>query len=95
MYQSSFNLPSDFLMKPTPGSQIRKSIINFKETALPEYEKLYAAVLDNVFSREECDELIRAAEATTHGHWEQAMINVGNGEQMLIPDARDCGRIIW
>ncbi|KAL9039339.1 MAG: hypothetical protein Q9180_002586 [Flavoplaca navasiana] len=95
MDQSSRNLPSDFLIKPTPALQIRKSIINFRETALPEYERLYAAVLDNVFSRDECDELIRAAEATTHGHWEQAMINVGNGEQKLIPDARDCGRIIW
>ncbi|KAL8680369.1 MAG: hypothetical protein Q9224_006947, partial [Gallowayella concinna] len=24
-----------------------------------------------------------------------ALINVGNGRQMLVQDARDCGRIIW
>lgn len=94
MYQSTFTLPSKFLSKPNPGL-VRKTVIDFKTTPLPEYQGLYAAVLDNVFSREECDDLILAAEATTGGQWEQAMINVGNGEQRLIPDARDCGRIIW
>ena len=94
MDQSSFKLPSTFLSKPNPAVA-RKTVINFKKTPLPEYQGLFAAILDNVLSRDECDDLIRAAEATTGGQWEQAMINVGNGEQMLIPDARDCGRIIW
>ncbi|KAL9000578.1 MAG: hypothetical protein Q9169_000871 [Polycauliona sp. 2 TL-2023] len=95
MSQSLFKPSSNFLLEPTPGLQVRKTIIDFKETPLLEYDGLYAAILDNVFSREECQDLIRAAEATTNGQWEQAMINVGNGEQKLIPDARDCGRIIW
>ncbi|KAL8645693.1 MAG: hypothetical protein Q9226_007187 [Calogaya cf. arnoldii] len=95
MHQPSFKLPSDFLLKPNSGLQVRKTIIDFKGTPVPEYQGLYAAILDNAFSREECDALIRAAEATTAGQWEQAMINIGGGKQMLIPDARDCGRIIW
>ncbi|KAL8920447.1 MAG: hypothetical protein Q9172_004494 [Xanthocarpia lactea] len=95
MDQRPFMLPSDFLSKPAPDLQIRKTVIDFKQTALPEYAGLFAVILDHAFTKEECEDLIRAAEAQTGGQWEQAMINVGNGEQMLMPDARDCGRIIW
>lgn len=90
---ASYSLPADFLSGPAPGLQ--KIDIDWKKTDLPEYEGLYATMLDGVFTKEECDQLVRAAEATTDGKWEQAMINIGNGEQMLITDTRDCGRIIW
>ncbi|KAL8942348.1 MAG: hypothetical protein Q9216_001730 [Gyalolechia sp. 2 TL-2023] len=70
-------------------------MIDFTKTPLPEYKGLYAVVLDHVLTKAECDDLIRAAEATTGGKWEQAMINVGGGRQRLITDTRDCGRIIW
>ncbi|KAL8732199.1 MAG: hypothetical protein Q9166_002946 [cf. Caloplaca sp. 2 TL-2023] len=93
MHPLAFTLPSDFLADPKVDVQIRK--IDFSNTPLPEYKGLYAVVIDNAFTKAECDDLIRAAEATTGGKWEQAMINVGNGEQMLVQDARDCGRIIW
>ena len=88
-----FTLPSDFLSGPAPNLQ--KNNIDFKKTDLPEYDGLYATVLDGVLTNEECKFLVKAAEATTDGKWEQAMINVGNGEQVLITDTRDCGRIIW
>ncbi|KAL8675373.1 MAG: hypothetical protein Q9168_000204 [Polycauliona sp. 1 TL-2023] len=95
MSQPLLKLSPGFLLKPPLDLQVRKTIINFKETPVQAYDGLYAVILDNVFSTQECQQLIRAAEATTCGQWEQAMINVGNGKQMLIPDARDCGRIIW
>ena len=92
-FPSPYALPAGFLSGPAPNLQ--KNDIDFKKTELPEYDGLYATVLDGVFTKEECQTLVKAAEARTNGEWEQALINVGNGEQMLITDARDCGRIIW
>ena len=82
----------DFLLQPT---EINKVVIDFKTTDLPEYKGLYAAVLDNVFTEQACQTLINMAESTTHGEWEEAMVNIGNGKQRTIKDTRDCGRIIW
>ena len=82
----------DFLLQPT---EITKVVIDFKTTDLPEYKGLYATVLDNVFTEQACQTLINMAESTTHGEWEEAMVNIGNGKQRTIKDTRDCGRIIW
>ena len=88
-----YTLPADFLSNQ--GPEIKKEVVNFKQTELPEYDGLYAVILDNVLTAEECSQLIRAAESHTKGVWEQAMINVGNGKQVFAPESRDCGRIIW
>ena len=88
-----FTLPEDFLQGL--GPKIEKQNINFKEACLPEYDGLYAVILDNVLSKGECDTLVRATEARTNGLWEQAMVNIGNGEQELDTWTRNCGRIIW
>ncbi|KAL8952488.1 MAG: hypothetical protein Q9222_001591 [Ikaeria aurantiellina] len=93
MSQPSFTLPSSFLAKPAPAAKVQR--IDFTKTPLREYADLYAVVIDDAFTKSECDDLIRAAEAQTEGTWEQAMINVGGGRQKLMTDARDCGRIIW
>ncbi|KAL8813676.1 MAG: hypothetical protein Q9223_000297 [Gallowayella weberi] len=93
MAQPAFTLSSDFLSKPAENIAVCK--IDFTKTRLPEYKGLYAVVLDNVLTKIECEDLVRAAESRTGGEWEQALINVGNGQQMLVQDARDCGRIIW
>ena len=69
--------------------------VDFSACDLAEYHDLYAVVLDNVLTREECDTLVRVAESRTNGVWDQAMINVGGGHQMLAMDSRNCGRIIW
>ena len=82
----------DFLLQPT---EITKVVVDFKTTDLPEYKGLYATVLDNVFTEQACHTLINMAESTTHGEWEEAMVNIGNGKQRTIKDTRDCGRIIW
>lgn len=97
-----FKLPADFLSSPGREKKV-VSKVNFKEVGLPEYDGLYAVVIDNCLSKEECNELVRAAEAeaeATTGKkgeavWEQALVNVGNGKQKLMTDVRDCGRIIW
>lgn len=90
---SKFSLPENFLASPAPN--ISTQNVNFLHTDLPQYNGFYATIIDNALSKEECIALVRAAEAQTDGKWEQAMINVGYGEQKLITDARDCGRIIW
>ena len=87
------SLPEGFLSGPGPKISIQP--IDFAKTALPRYKDLYAVVLDNVLSAEECQTLVSAAEARTNGKWEPAMVNVGNGRQMMDPWTRNCGRIIW
>lgn len=81
-----------FLLSPM---DITKKVIDFKETDLPECEGLYAVVLDNCFTEAECQTLIKMAEQSSGGVWEEAMVNIGGGKQMAIKDTRDCGRIIW
>lgn len=86
-------LPPDFLLGPAPN--LTKNNVDFKKTELPEYHGLYATVLDGCLTKEECDLLVRAAEATAKGVWEPAMVNVGGGQQKMIRESRDCGRILW
>lgn len=91
--QGKYTLPSDFLSDPAPDLVVQR--IDFSKTSLPEYDGLYATIIDNALSEAECNALIRAAEAHTNGKWSQAMVNVGFGQEKIITDARDCGRIIW
>ncbi|KAG8530721.1 uncharacterized protein KY384_004078 [Bacidia gigantensis] len=86
-------LPRTFLTRP--GPQVKKEIINFKDTEVPEYEDFYACVLDDVLSADECFNLVRAAKAQMNEQWEEAGVNVGYGRQELDPETRSCGRIIW
>ena len=89
-------LPKDFLREP--ASDIITSRVDFEQVNLPEYEGLYAVLLDDVLTPSECQTLLHAAEgsATTTGNgWERALVNVGGGAQMMIEDQRNCGRIIW
>ena len=89
----TFTLPHDFLSGP--GPKVQKADVDFRYTELPEYEGRYATVLENVLTKDECDTLVRAAEASNNGTWEPAMINMGGGRQGMRTDIRDCGRIIW
>ena len=74
----------------SPKDMVKKNVI-WSKSSLPEYEGCYATVLDDAFSPEECETLIRLAEHTTNDKWEPAMVNVGYGEQKLMTDTRDCG----
>lgn len=88
-----FELPKGFLDGPAPN--LERADVNWKKGSLPEYDGLWAVVLDGVISEQECDQLVAAAEATTDAKWERAMVNIGGGMQMLYEDTRNCGRIIW
>lgn len=87
-------LPSNFLAAPPPKERT-KNIVDLSAVLGREYANSYAAVIDNAFTRTECNQLLKAAEARNGGKWEQAMINTGNYQQELMTDIRDCGRIIW
>jgi hypothetical protein len=82
-----------------PDAKATVERINFSPD-IPEYDGLYAVVLDSVFTPAECNALVRVAEASSAGpsgvpEWQPAMIDVGGGRQRYEPDARDCGRILW
>lgn len=68
---------------------------------MPEYKNMFAAVVHNLLTEAECQELLRLAEASTltannrTPTWEHAMINAGGGRQILAVDSRNCGRIIF
>jgi hypothetical protein len=86
-------LPNDFLNDPAQSAS--KTVIDFSKANLSLYEGFYAVILDGVFSAEECQQLIAAAEVTNNGVWDRAMINAGGDKQLMAEDARKCGRIIW
>jgi hypothetical protein len=90
---SKYELPEGFLSGPAPN--LTKSKIDFAKEGLPDFDGLWAVVLDGVMSKTECEQLVAAAEATTDGVWERAMVNVGGGMQAMYDDVRRCGRIIW
>ncbi len=54
-------------------------------------EKVFVAIIDGVFTEEECKACISATEARGY---EQAMVNVGGGKQEFMPDARRHGRVM-
>jgi hypothetical protein len=74
---------------------LTKSKVDFRKAGILENEDAWAVVLDGVLSEDECNTLLQAAEATTNGKWERAMINIGGGMQAMYEDTRKCGRIIW
>ncbi|PSS28043.1 hypothetical protein M430DRAFT_72651, partial [Amorphotheca resinae ATCC 22711] len=99
------HIPESFLAPLPDPSVIKTERIDFGKTTLPEYKDLYAVVLDNVLSREECDQLIHMAELSAGAHhddggvpnngWRPAMINAGMGQEILMQDYRNSDRIIW
>ncbi|KAM9965431.1 hypothetical protein ACTFIW_005247 [Dictyostelium discoideum] len=58
---------------------------------LKKYKDLYAITIENVFTKEECEELIRLSEEKGY---EPALVNIGNGQQELMTDVRNNDRCI-
>ncbi|OGM43543.1 hypothetical protein ABOM_008045 [Aspergillus bombycis] len=92
----------NFLLPQAPsGAKYHKIDFATSDPPLPEYKNRFAAIIDHILTQEECNELIRLAEASTLTPqsatpvWERAMVNMGNGRQKLVTDTRNCGRIIW
>lgn len=98
---ADLNISEDFLAPLQDPSVIKSEAIDFANTPLPEYAPLYAVVLDNVLSPEECMQLILLAELSAGGTeengngWIPAMVNAGPGHEFLARDYRNSDRIIW
>jgi len=99
------SIPKTFLAPLPDASTIKVSKIVFEKTPLPEYKPHYAVVLDNVLSKEECDQLLRMSEISVGAHrdgdepensgWKPAMVNAGRNHEVLVLDYRNSDRIIW
>lgn len=101
--------PSFLTVDPPDLKPITITPVNWPSTALPEYAGHYAVVLDNVISPSECEELLKLAEASvpeshkTPGKegagelssWGPALVNMGMGFEVLLPEYRNSDRIIW
>ncbi len=84
------------LSTPSPPT-CTSTVIDFSTTPLPEYVNHFALLISNLLTASECAQLLHLAESTTSpaATWSPAEINIGHGQQMLIMDRRNCGRIIW
>jgi hypothetical protein len=99
------SIPESFLAPLPDPSAIKVFKIDFEDSPLPEYKRLYAVVLDNVLSKEECDQLLVMAEVSVGAHrgedelennrWRPAMVNAGRNYEVLALDYRNSDRIIW
>lgn len=98
------------LTSPPPDAKpITLTPIDFKNTSVPEFEGRYAVVLDNVLSPSECQALQKLAESSidmdrlnkfwkTDGDinpWRPAMVNAGQGYEVLDSGYRNSDRIVW
>ena len=86
-------LPHNFLEGKGPNVIVQR--IDFQAKGLSRYADAYAVILDNVFTAEECQQLVAAAETAVGGRWDRAMVNGESDVQELRLDVRNCGRIMW
>ena len=86
-------LPADFLTGSSPASA-SASKVDLSGVS-QHYKNAYAVVLENVFTPEECEQLVHLAEQSTGVAWDQAMIHVGGGEHKVYEDVRKSERMIW
>ncbi|KAF9885820.1 hypothetical protein FE257_012292 [Aspergillus nanangensis] len=99
----SHSEPTFLPAQAPPGATSHRIDFPTCDPPIPEYKNLFAALIENVLTEPECNELIRLAESTTLGTgsesstptWERALINAGNGKEVLSTDSRNCGRIVW
>lgn len=78
-----------------PPPTCRSEQVDFKQVGIPEYANSFAVLIHDMLSPAECKAMLEAAEQTSAGEWEGAMVNVGMGKQKMMTDIRLCGRIIW
>jgi hypothetical protein len=98
-------IPEDFLRGPSPNASLHK--IDFEHTTptIFAYKDYFAGVIDNFMTESECKILLNLAEQSTATEisdgrisppkWERAMINAGNGKQIMSVESRKSGRVIF
>ncbi|KAL4895429.1 hypothetical protein BDV59DRAFT_200075 [Aspergillus ambiguus] len=97
----SIQIPDNFLRGAPPCVSLHR--IDFTKTTppIPAYKDHFAAVIEHFLTESECNQLLQLAEqSASPAHpqsnpWERALLNVGNGQQVMAQDTRNCGRIIW
>lgn len=96
------DLPPTFLTS-APKEPVTCSRIDFENSEVPEFKDHKAAVISNVLSLEECDQLLRLAESsfepgkddTEPGPWRPALLNMGPGWEVYDNRVRHSDRIVW
>ena len=76
-------------LNPDELPPIRATRLNFREYGLPEYRNRYALVIDNLFTKEDCERLL-ALVPNEGNTWPAAAID----ETLVIPSYRNSGRIV-
>ncbi len=66
--------------------------IDFSKTALNHYAGFYAAILDDVFTQEECRALVSLA--VSSGSWKPAALNAGGDVATVHAEFRNSERIL-
>lgn len=101
------DIPENFLQGPPPPTAAIKELDFSKTTPpIPAYKNHFAAIIENVLTPAECNQLLYLAEqsitpeSTTNLNpretpWDRALLNVGNGKQIKAPGFRNCGRILY
>ncbi|KAF3922423.1 hypothetical protein AA313_de0205168 [Arthrobotrys entomopaga] len=71
--------------------------INFKNSKLSKYDDVnaYACVIEDAFTKKECDELLRLAEASSEEGWPLAQVNIGGNAQIMDRSYRKSDRILY
>ncbi|KAI7786390.1 oxidoreductase domain containing protein [Diaporthe eres] len=101
-------IPEGFLSLAAPppdAKPVTISPVDWASSPLPEYNGLFAVVLENVLSPSECQILIDLAESSAdvsetnstgdHNPWKPAMVNAGSGFEVLDSGYRNSDRIVW
>ena len=94
------DIPDGFLRTP-PADAVTLKPVQWTSSPIPEYDGRYAVTLHNVLSKEECDQLLRLAEASVppnengDGPWRPAMVSSGPGMEAPAPGYRESDRIVW
>jgi hypothetical protein len=85
---STFSAPS------TSKDGPKTYLLDFATTSLPEYAPYFAVVIDDLFTPQECDELLEFASGGDESKWEEALVNSGGGRQVSARDYRRGSRIM-
>ena len=93
MANIEFSAPKALLeiLAKRPPPTCRSEQIDFVKADIPEYGGRFAVLIHDLLSPAECKAMLEAAEQTSAGEWEGAMVNVGMGQQKMMTDIRLCG----
>lgn len=64
------------LQQPAPAT-CRAEAVDFAGHGLTEYDDVFAVLIRDLLTAEECEMLLHAADAAAGGRWEAALINAG------------------